>query len=344
MAKGDHGRMQDEIGEQKNLTRYGYGGGSASNGGLNPNALGIRNSFRESRGLDPINIPGTAPNGIGGMENLQKELWGFNDQARGNYDKSLGMAMTSYDDIMNAYKGFGNNQDVAGARSTYGDMASTGGVDGRAIRDRAMSGVRSVYDGAKREVNRSAALAGGYAPNRIAAQTQLAREGSIAASDASTNAEASLAELISRNRLAGAGGLANLGQMDLQNTAGMANMYQATPGLANMFGNQVLNSQNNLMQGQNMQNNLAQMFMNARAQNSQIPGNFAQAMGNIGGVLNLGGKIAGGLVGLGGGGATGLIPGLPGAPINPGNINVPGVGNMSGGFSGLYDQYLHGGR
>jgi hypothetical protein len=332
MAKGDHGRMQDEINQQKDITQKGYGYKPAVAPVLSPR-------FGRARTVGSPEVPG-----IGGMENLQKELWGFNDQARSNYDKSLSQAMGSYDEIMNAYRGFKDNQDVAGARSTYGDMASTGGVDGRAIRDRAMSGVRSVYDGAKREVNRSAALAGGYAPNRIAGLTKLAREGSIAASDASTNAEASIAELISRNRLAGAGGLANLGQMDLQNTGGMADMYRSTPGMANMFGNQVLAGQNNLLQGQSLQNQLAQMLIGARAQNSQVPGNFSQAMGNIGSVLGLGGRIAGGLVGLGGSGATGLIPGLPGAPINPSNIMTPGVGNMSGGFSGLYDQYLHGGR
>jgi hypothetical protein len=282
MAKGDHGRMQDEIGKQSDLTQHGYG----------YKAPQVRFG-----GGGIVKTPGTP--GFGGMENLQKGIYDTYGTMKDNYKMGVDKSMRSYDDIMAAYKAFAGNQDLASARSTYGDLAG-GGVNVGAMRERALAPVRASYSNARREVDRSSSLAGGNASNKNAALSRMARQESITGSQAMNDTEAGIQELISRNRAVGAGGMANLAGMDMANNNAMASLYSANPGLASTFGNQLLASQGDVLQGQGLQNQLAQILMNARAQNAQIPGNFQQALGNIGGVLNLGGQVAGGLVGLGG--------------------------------------------
>lgn len=328
MAKGDHGRVQDEIGSQKQIAQYGYGSQVPSG---------------SSGFLRRTGAPNTPTLGTGGMVNLFNTLGNSQKSFSDNYNSGAGMNLNSYDEIMNNYRNFlgGNtagNGDLAGARSTFGDMASTGGVNVAAIRDRAMSPVRAMYSNARREVDRGASLAGGFAPNKIAALAKMTRDQSINASDAATNAEAMIAELISRNRLAGASGLAGLGgddgKMNLAAISGMTNLFGTAPGMTSVMGNQLLGADQNLLNAQNMQNQLSQMLVQSRLQNAQVPGNFSQAMGNIGSVLGLGGQLAGSLVGLGGGAGNALSFGNVGSQMP---INIPGVGMMgNNGLAGLF--------
>ena len=76
------------------------------------------------------------------------------------------------------------------------------------IRARAVSPVRAVYQNAQREVNRQRALQGGYSPGFGVLQERMQRTQGQGISDASTNAEAAIAELVQQGKLAGLQGMA----------------------------------------------------------------------------------------------------------------------------------------
>jgi len=79
----------------------------------------------------------------------------------------------------------------------------------------------------------------------------------------------------------------------LAGMAGMSGIYGTTPGMANMFGNQMLAGQNNLLQGAGLQNQLGLGLAGIQVNKGQIPGNTSQVIGNIGNVAKIGGGIAG---------------------------------------------------
>lgn len=101
--------------------------------------------------------------------------------------------------------------------------------------------------------------------------------------------------------------------------SGMTSLYGATPGMANTFGNQLLSSSNQLLQGQGYQNQIGQMMMGGQNNVSNTAGNFQSAMGNIGSVLKLASPFLGAFTGGGGGGmSTGMQ-----LPRNSGTISSP---------------------
>lgn len=101
----------------------------------------------------------------------------------------------------------GQPQSFAG----FQQFAQTGGFspeDLSNIRARALSPMRAVYANAQRNVNRQRALQGGYSPGFGVLQSRMAREQSQGVSDAATNAEASIAEMVQKGKLAGLQGMA----------------------------------------------------------------------------------------------------------------------------------------
>lgn len=227
-----------------------------------------------------------------------------------------------YNSIFGGFN-FGMNPEYAGALSSaiggFGDFAKTGGFSPQDIQDiraRAVSPIRSIYDHAKNEVNRGKALQG-FSPNYNSALSRMAREQSYATGDALTNANAAIAQMVQQGKLAGLGGLVSAGGtgQGLQNSltgmnanaltsianmglnarlnalGGMSGMYGATPGLANMYGNQLLNSSGQLLTGQGLQNQLGLGLIGGQNQKAGIPGNFQQAIGNIGNLAKIGGGI-----------------------------------------------------
>jgi len=93
----------------------------------------------------------------------------------------------------------------------FQDFSKTGGfsaADLANIRARAISPVRAVYANAQQNVNRQRALQGGYSPGFNVLQSRMAREQGQGISDASTNAEASIAEMVQQGKLAGLQGMA----------------------------------------------------------------------------------------------------------------------------------------
>lgn len=95
--------------------------------------------------------------------------------------------------------------------SGFQDFAKTGGfsaADLANIRARAVSPVRAVYARAQENVNRQRALQGGYSPGFGVLQARMARQQGQGISDAATNAEAAIAEMVQQGKLAGLQGMA----------------------------------------------------------------------------------------------------------------------------------------
>lgn len=215
------------------------------------------------------------------------------------------------------------------ALAGYGQFAENGGFspqDIQNLRARAIAPTRAIYQSAQNNIDRQKALQGGYSPNYTAASAKLARDESSQIADANQNADAGIAQLQQQGKLYGLGGLANTGLgaygqdasaflgnqgQQLSNSLGMrgqnlgaingaTNLYGTTPGLTNMFGNQVLNSANQGIQMGGLQNQLANIIMQSQNQHAGIPGNFQSALGNISSLFGLGGQIGGMLSGFGG--------------------------------------------
>lgn len=154
--------------------------------------------------------------------------------------------------------------DYGNLMSGFGEFAQTGGYSPEElanIRARAVSPIRSAYSSARREVDRQRSLQGGYSPNRSAVLSKMAREQSQATSDASTNAEAAIAQMVNQGRRFG--------------LSGGSSLFGTSPGMASTFGSQAL-------QGQQLQNQAAQNMIQNRAQSQMMPGAFETTMGRIG--------------------------------------------------------------
>lgn len=184
---------------------------------------------------------------LGGAPGTQELAWIPQHRGYSGPGGIAGGAISDYGDIRNQYQQFANT----GGYSPE-DLAN--------IRARSVSPIRSVYSSARRDIDRQRALQGGYSPNRTAALAKMAREQSYATSDASTNVEAAIAQMVQQGKLAGLGG--------------MAGLYGTTPGLANMFGNQAL-------QSQGMQNQMGLGMMGAQQQARQLPTGFQSFMDNL---------------------------------------------------------------
>ena len=113
-----------------------------------------------------------------------------------------------------------------------------GGIRGNEaadIRSRALAGNRAVFGNAQRDINRQRSLQGGYSPNFTAAIAKLTRDRAQGQSDATINANASIAGARQQGRLGALGGAASL--------------FGTSPGMARTFGQLALGSQG-------LQNNL----------------------------------------------------------------------------------------
>lgn len=153
----------------------------------------------------------------------------------------------------------GIQNQLSGLAGKYGQFADTGGYspeDIANIRARAISPIRSVYSRSLAELDRHKALQGGYMPNYAAARAKMAREQSYATSDATTNAEAAIAEMRNKGKLAGLAGMGDtIGQG--------ANLYRSTPGLAGMFGQGAMDSTGQALQLGGLRNQLTGNLIDA---------------------------------------------------------------------------------
>src|SRR3990167_284094 len=258
-----------------------------------------------------------------------------------NYQDSLTRNLSSYDDIMNSYKNYfggdrsGSNY-LTSAGEGYGKFAADGGINVENIRARAISPIRAVYANAQRNVDRQRTLQGGYSPNYTAAMTKMAREQGANVADANTNVEAAIAELISRNKLAGLSGMTGVGEsmsnQDLNALSGMTSLYGTSPGLTRTLGDQILQAEairrgiyNMPSTGEQVMNNVGRGIGYA-SQGAQA----ANAFGKFGGAAGAGAGASAGLV-SGTGAAGSLVPGA----TTLGGISGTGAGatSIGAGFS-----------
>jgi hypothetical protein len=191
---------------------------------------------------------------------LEPQLGAF----RNYYQNAANQGMTDYNNIMGQYQNFAN---TGGFSPT--DIAN--------IRARATNPTRGIYEQMQQGLSRQRALQGGYSPGYATAASRLARQGSQAISDINQGTEANIAEMRQRGQLAGLGG--------------MASIYGTTPGMANMFGNQVLQATNQLGQATQNEMQLPLQYAQMQAQQGQMPGKWQQGFQNVlqgaGAVANL---------------------------------------------------------
>ena len=201
--------------------------------------------------------------------------------------------------------------DYGRLQSGYNEFAQTGGFspeDKSSIRSRALSPIRSIYSGAMRDVDRQKSLQGGYSPGYGVLRGRMAREMSSGMSDATTNAEAAIAQMVQEGRL--------------QGLSGGSSLYSASPGMAGTFGNQLLGATGQLSEGVGREMGFGQRIADQTIAASQIPGKWENTMGRIGDVANIAGRIGGAMTPfLGGGGMGGAM--APGAGITPGSPGPP---------------------
>lgn len=170
------------------------------------------------------------------------------------YQSALSQSAEDYDSLMNQYKNLGNKAASSGQDdkvnftptsptfsetapsadfSQLENIANTGGFnpgDVDTIRASAVAPIRSIYDSANRNLLRQKNIQGGYSPNYGAVQAKLARESSNLISGKMTDANAQIAEMVQRGKLAGATALAPLNAQDVARRQGVMNF---NTGIAN---------------------------------------------------------------------------------------------------------------
>ena len=215
MAKGDHDRAESALktqGSQMQNTQNQTAGrlqntqGQMS-GNYNQAAGANLTTYDDIMGKynslygDPYGNGGAGPAGAGGG-------------GGGGYTSST---QGIYSDLANNGGGYGWDGMFRGAMgdaiSGYGEFAQNGGFNDQAIQDlraRAIAPTRAVYQNAQNDLNRSRSLTGGGA-NFAAAQSKLNRDLAYGIGDMNVNANAGIAEMQQKGRLAGLQGLSSTG-------------------------------------------------------------------------------------------------------------------------------------
>lgn len=206
-----------------------------------------------------------------------------NQQMWNNYTSAVDQNKADYGNIMGGYQSYlGENP--------YGEFIKSGGYspqDIASIRARAIAPTRAVYQNSMNDINRQKRLGGGYAPNAIAARAKMGRDLSSSLSDANTNAEGMIAQLINQGKQFGTSG--EVGRQ-LQTRGAMSNLYGTAPGMASTFGNQALQSTAQQLDLANLQNQLGLGISGRQIEAGQLQGKNQQLFNNI---LNAG-KVASG--------------------------------------------------
>lgn len=191
---------------------------------------------------------------------------GFGDQGRDVLGAG-GNNMQWLDDPAQGQPGY---QDPAAPNdifSGYQQFAQTGGLspsDIRDLRSRNNSTIRSIYSSGKDDLARNKALSGGYMPNFGAANNQLARQESNQIGDMNAKSNADIVNMMLSGKQFGLTGIQNL---------------------TDLFGRQVLGSNQQGIDIQNLQNQLAELFTNAQLGRAKLPDRWdtAKKIAGIGG-------------------------------------------------------------
>lgn len=223
----------------------------------------------------------------------------------------------------------GNNLDwgaLSPAMSGYSNFATTGGYspeDIAALKSSALAPISSAYSSAQRNATQ-AGMINPSLTNVGATQTKLAHDQAADLEQGTMNAEGSIAQLVNQGKLSGLGGLAGIGsnlygtnmnatqglrgqdlsailgggQQQLGALSGMTGLYGTTPGMLSLMQSGMLNSAQQGLGLQSLQNQVGELGIQGALGAAGVPGDFSQAMGDIGSVFGLAGDVAGGLTGL----------------------------------------------
>jgi len=134
----------------------------------------------------------------------------------------------------------GDPLDPNNIAAQYQQFSNTGGYspeDVSNIRSRALSPTRAVYANAQQNVNRQRSLQGGYSPGFGTLQARMAREQSQGLSDASTNTEAGLAQMIQEGKLKGLAGQSSLYGTRQNSPSDYQRKLSSIGGTASLIGN-----------------------------------------------------------------------------------------------------------
>lgn len=354
---------------QRGMTNT-YNQGSQANLDTYGNVMGKYNSLYENPfGTNPDGSGGGLGSGGGGMPDygMQRGIYsdlaqngggyGWDPMFRGAFDKAIG--------------GYGNFADTGGfsdqniqdirARSLAPLRATYGNAQNDLDRSRSLTGGGANYAAAKakmsRELGYGLADAGTNAEAQIAQMVQQGKlaglQGLTSAGTAGQGLSTDIDSLNAQMKLAGLTGMTGIDdRLGAQASAagarsdanaqdmfkarmgilgGMQDMYGTNPALLNVSGNQLLNSDQNLLTGQQLQNQIGIGMINGTQNLANIPGNFQGTMQDVGNFArNLGGMVSpfmGGFGNLGGSSA----PNNPTVSQMGGySVNLPGMGGSNG--------------
>src|SRR5574339_587168 len=219
----------------------------------------------------------------GGAERYEKKIGQETELGRARHEELKGALEPQYNTFWQNYNNVVTRQgkDYGNFMGRFNEFANTVGFspqDISNIRSRAVSPLRASYAAASRNVERQKSLQGGYSPGSNVLQARMAREQGQAMSDVTRKAEADIAEMKQRGRLAG--------------ISGLLSGYGATPGQASLYGNQSLAGMGQRLNlGQN-QDQFAQGILGHWGQQGQMTGKWQQGLNNT---LNIA-KTAGQLI------------------------------------------------
>jgi hypothetical protein len=216
MAKGDHDRAESALKDQGGKMQTSQ---DATSGSLNQANTGFQNTYNQGSAANMD----TYGNVMGKYNDLYNNPFGMGEGlANGGLGSGGGGGYTSstagiYSDLANNGGGYGWDPMMRGAFgnaiSGFGDFAQNGGFSDQGIADiraRAIAPTRAVYQNAQSDLDRSRSLSGGSA-NYAASKAKMTRDLAYGISDANVNANAGIAEMQQKGRLAGLQGLSSTG-------------------------------------------------------------------------------------------------------------------------------------
>lgn len=126
-----------------------------------------------------------------------------------NFDQRLAnIGNTPVKEVTSKDQDYTRTQDFGEAVNALKELTRTGGysdADISSLRARGASPIRAAYQNAERNLNRTRAIQGGYAPGFASALTRMAREQGDLASEAMQKVNADIAEKVASGRITSAG-------------------------------------------------------------------------------------------------------------------------------------------
>ncbi len=204
---------------------------------------------------------------------LNPQLGGTSITPDKAFQEAIPTQAEDYDEIMQGYRDImgGGNDPYAGVISKYeselsnpknqfkdvsyteapefgksfeqaSEYAKTGGLsesEQGSLRARAISPIRSIYANMSRNMDRNRRLGGGFSPNYNASAARVAREGSEQIGQTTTNANAAIAEMVQKGRLAMTPEMGRLAtsKNDLMNQVNLGNQSNRVKAQDNVSGN-----------------------------------------------------------------------------------------------------------